>query len=89
MRNKTRTCECGKHSYPSEAAANRAKLKYDDIKRIYPCYDTGKEVWHTTSENYKDNYFSREMERTYPTVDKINNRLNKLIEKVKENETKK
>ena len=41
---------CGvtkKYCYSSEAKANRAVNKYDDIKRAYFCHDCCK--WHTTS----------------------------------------
>lgn len=89
MRNNIEVCKCGKHCYPSEAAANRAKIKYSDIKRIYPCYELGKEVWHTTAENYKETYHSREMHRTFPETTKIKNRYNQLLKKLKNAETKK
>lgn len=84
MRNKTVICLCGKHCYPSEAAANRAKQKYEDILRVYPCYDLGQEYWHTTSEEYKEGYFSRNELNKYAGKKKINSRIKHLKQKIDE-----
>lgn len=47
-RSDTKYCETTKkYCYSSEAKAQRAKNRYEDIKRVYLCPDCG--YWHTTS----------------------------------------
>jgi hypothetical protein len=47
MRQEVEHCtETGKYCYSSEAKAERAKRRYDDINRVYHCDSC--DCWHTT-----------------------------------------
>ena len=72
----------GKFCYSSESKAERAKVRYNDIKRTYYCEHC--ESWHTTSQAWK----GVPKKTVLPTQDEIKNRLKVLMAKVEKENNK-
>lgn len=88
MKNRKKYCnKTGKFSYPSEAAASRAKNKYDDIKRVYHCKSCS--GWHSTSQTIKQTLDQSSLsleevkELEYKKLKKENNRLSNSLRRAK------
>lgn len=72
---KEQYCEkTGKYRYHSEAKANRAIARYDEIQRAYFC---SCDAWHTTKRGLGKGKF-----KLKPTKNKIRNRLAQLKKKL-------
>jgi|TARA_R110000822_G_scaffold6851_14_gene28712 hypothetical protein len=93
MRNKEVLCpKTGKHMYPSEAAAQRAMNKYEDIKRIYKCSfcedHQGFHGWHTTHMSESDmgelgfDFFKRALVKVGHSPKYIKNRIKTLKDRI-------
>lgn len=88
MRSKKATEYCeetGKYKYSSQAKANRAKNRYEDIKRVYFCESC--ESFHTTKvpleTAIREGFIERKEKREY-TPEDVQKEINKVFNKIQQ-----